>query len=64
MTTDNIVMWAIRRRIVDWDCAKTQTSLGDLEDSKNQLREESCVSLEGEDTFLQFVFVRSKRQYP
>ena len=27
-------MWVIRRSIVDWDCAKTQTLLGDLEDSK------------------------------
>ena len=34
MTTDNIVMWVTRRSIVDWDCAKTQTLLEDLEDSK------------------------------
>ena len=63
MTADNIVMWATRLSIVDWVCSKTQALLETLR-IQNQLREESCVSLEAEHLSPFVGCVRNKRQYP
>ena len=54
LITDNIVMWVIRRSIVDWASSKTQTSL--------QVRGEFCVSSEVEHSFLKVGCVRKKLQ--
>ena len=59
MILDNIAMWVIRRKTVDWDCSKTLTVLETLK-ILNQLREEFCVSSEVEQTFLRFGRVRIK----
>ena len=61
MTTDNIVMWVIQLKIVDWVDFKTQTLLESLK-IQNQLQEESSVSLEVEHSFPEVGCARSKRQ--
>ena len=48
VTTDNIVTWATRLSIDDWDYFMTDFA-GDFEDAKIKIaRGESCVSLEAE----------------
>ena len=43
MGAKSIVMWVILQNNVDWDCFKTLTSQGDLEDSKSTSGGTLCV---------------------
>ena len=64
MNSDNIVMWVTRLALSTGSIhSKTQTLLATLR-TRNQPREESCVSSEDEHLSPPFGCARNKRQYP
>ena len=59
MNTNNIVMWGILPNNADWDCFKTLTFVGDLEDSKSTLGGTLCVF--GSHTFVPISWMCKKQ---
>ena len=59
MNTDNIVMWVILLDNAYWDCFKTLTSQGDLEDSKSTSGGTLCIF--GSHTFVPISWMCKKQ---
>ena len=59
MNTNNIVMWEILPNNADWDCFKTLTSHGDLEDSKSTSGGTLCIF--GSHTFVPISWMCKKQ---
>ena len=59
MNTDNIVMWVILLINADWDCFRTLTSQGDLEDSKSTSGGTLCIF--GSHTFVPISWMCKKQ---
>ena len=59
MNTNNIVMWVILPNNADWDCFKTLTFVGDLEDSKSTSGGTFCIF--GSHTFVPISWMCKKQ---
>ena len=59
VNTNNIVMWEILLSKADWDCFKTLTSAGDLEDSKSTSGGTLCIF--GSHTFVPISWMCKKQ---